>query len=118
MKEGTLADCMFCRIGRRELDSEVVYDSDDVMAFRDINPAAPTHVLIIPKRHVDSANELSRAHGALLGEMFETINSIAEEAGLDGGYRVVTNIGPDAGQSVDHLHFHLIGGRAMAWPPG
>lgn len=113
-----MADCLFCKIANKELDSEVVTESDDILAFRDINPAGPTHVLIVPKRHVGSVNELSRADGDLLGEIFETVARIAKDENLDGGYRVVTNVGPDAGQSVHHLHFHLIGGRQMAWPPG
>lgn len=113
-----MAQCLFCRIATKDLDADIVYDSDDVMAFRDINPAAPTHVLIIPKRHVDSARDLARSHGEVLGEMFEAMATIAADEGVEGGYRVVTNVGPDAGQSVHHLHFHVIGGRRMAWPPG
>jgi histidine triad (HIT) family protein len=87
------------------------------VAFEDINPVAPTHILLIPKDHVGSAAELSRTHGEVLGEIFETSAAIAAERGLD-SYRIVTNIGPGAGQSVFHLHFHLLGGRRMAWPPG
>jgi histidine triad (HIT) family protein len=113
-----VADCLFCRIATGELASEVLFDSPDVMAFRDINPAAPTHVLVVPKRHIASASELSREHGRLIGEMFEIIGAIADREDLDGGYRVVANVGPDAGQSVHHVHFHVIGGRRMAWPPG
>lgn len=111
-------DCLFCRIADGELDADVVYDSEDVVAFRDINPAGPTHVLVVPKRHVDSIKGLTREQGELIAEMFVTMADIAANEGLDGGYRVVTNVGPDAGQSVAHLHFHLIGGRAMSWPPG
>jgi histidine triad (HIT) family protein len=111
-------NCLFCKIARGEIDAEIVHDSDDVVAFTDINPAGPTHVLVAPRRHVQSVAELSGSDGALLAEMFEVIVSLAGKAGLDGGYRVVTNVGPDAGQSVPHLHFHLIGGRRMAWPPG
>lgn len=113
-----LQDCLFCRIARKELGSDIVYESDDVVAFRDINPAAPTHVLVIPRTHITSAAELGRAHAGLLGEMFETIAKIASDEGLERGFRVVTNVGPEAGQSVAHLHLHLIGGRAMSWPPG
>jgi histidine triad (HIT) family protein len=111
-------DCLFCRIARREVEADVVHDSGDVVAFRDINPVAPTHVLVIPKQHVASVNDLSREHGELLGEVFATLRSIASSEELGGGYRVVTNVGPDAGQTVAHLHFHLIGGRTMSWPPG
>ncbi len=113
-----MGECLFCRIARRELESDVVYESDDVLAFRDINPAGPTHVLVVPRRHVDSADGLGPEEGALLGEMFAAMTQIAAEAGLQSGYRIVTNVGSDAGQSVHHLHFHLIGGRTMSWPPG
>ena len=88
------------------------------MAFKDINPKAPVHVLVIPKQHIASASELTGEHGPLLAEMFEAMASIAEDESLSGGHRIVSNIGPDAGQSVDHLHFHLLGGRAMGWHPG
>lgn len=113
-----MADCLFCKIAAKELDSKVVAETDQVLAFEDISPGAPTHVLVIPKEHIASASELSAEHGALLGEMFELMAKIADEAGLTGGHRLVTNIGPDAGQSVHHLHFHVMGGRSMAWPPG
>jgi histidine triad (HIT) family protein len=109
---------MFCKIAAKELESDIVAESDRVMAFRDINPAGPTHVLVVPKRHVSSAADLSQQDAGILAEMFSTINSIADQEGLEGGYRIVTNVGPDAGQSVHHLHFHLIGGRPMSWPPG
>lgn len=113
-----LQGCLFCRIAGKELGSDIVYESDAVVAFRDINPVAPTHVLVIPRMHIASAAELGRAHGELLGEMFEVIAKIASDEGLERGFRVVTNVGPEAGQSVSHLHLHLIGGRAMSWPPG
>lgn len=113
-----MAQCLFCRIARKELDSEIVSETDKVVAFRDINPAAPTHVLVVPKEHIGSAQELTRAQASVLTEIFEAMNAIAEKEGLSRGFRVVTNVGPDAGQSVQHLHFHLIGGRPLAWPPG
>ena len=113
-----MIDCMFCKIAGKQIPSEVVVESDDVMAFRDINPAGPVHVLVVPKRHVGSAADLSRGDGEVLAEMFATMASIAQQEGLERGYRIVTNVGPDAGQSVHHLHFHLIGGRPMSWPPG
>jgi histidine triad (HIT) family protein len=113
-----VTDCLFCRIANKELDSDIVIESDNLVAFRDINPAAPTHVLVIPKEHVSSATELGGAHSEVLVEMFQTMAKIASDEGLEGGFRIVTNVGPDAGQSVPHLHFHLIGGRNMAWPPG
>jgi histidine triad (HIT) family protein len=113
-----VADCLFCKIANKELDSEIVVDSQRVVAFRDINPGAPTHVLVIPKDHIASAQDLDSTRADLLAEIFETIASIARKEGLDDGWRVVTNVGPDAGQSVHHLHFHLLGGRGMSWPPG
>lgn len=113
-----MPDCMFCKIASKELDSEVVQETDELLAFRDINPAAPTHVLVIPKEHIPSAKELSGDDARLLGEMFEVMSSIAQKEGLEGGWRIVTNVGADAGQSVSHLHFHVIGGREMSWPPG
>ncbi len=113
-----MTDCLFCKIASKELDADVVSESDRVLAFDDINPAASTHVLVIPKEHIASASELGADHADLLAELFATIARLASERSLDGGYRVVTNVGPDAGQSVHHLHFHLIGGRTMDWPPG
>lgn len=113
-----MTDCLFCKIAAGELDSDIVMSRGEVVAFRDINPAAKTHVLVIPKRHIASAADLTESDADLLTEIFGTINEIATQEGLESGYRIVTNIGPDAGQSVHHLHFHLIGGRAMSWPPG
>ena len=113
-----MADCLFCKIAAKELDAEVVWESDGALAFKDINPAAPTHVLVIPKKHIASASELGADDAALVLEMFEGMRRIASDAGLDGGHRIVTNVGPDAGQSVHHLHFHVLGGRSMSWPPG
>jgi histidine triad (HIT) family protein len=113
-----MTDCLFCKIANKEIDSQVIHETENTIAFQDINPAAPTHVLVIPKRHIASAADLTGADGALLGEMFEAMASIAAKAGNDGGFRIVTNVGPDAGQSVHHLHFHVLGGRAMGWPPG
>ena len=113
-----MTDCLFCKIARKELDSDVVHESDDILVFRDINPAAPVHVLAIPKEHVVSVDELNRNHAGVLAEMLIALSTIAGREGTDGGYRIVTNVGPDAGQSVLHLHFHLLGGRHMAWPPG
>jgi histidine triad (HIT) family protein len=109
---------LFCKIANKEIDSKIVHETDNTVAFEDINPAAPTHVLVIPKRHVASAVELTREDGDLLGEMFDAMNEVARQAGNEGGHRIVTNVGPDAGQSVHHLHFHVLGGRTMGWPPG
>jgi histidine triad (HIT) family protein len=109
---------LFCNIVAGDIPSEAVHETDNVLAFRDINPAAPTHVLVIPKEHIVSAQELTPSNGALLGEMFEVMAKIASDAGLSGGHRIVTNIGGDAGQTVHHLHFHVLGGRQLSWPPG
>ena len=113
-----MSDCLFCKIVAKEIDSKVVHESSEVLAFQDINPAAPTHVLVIPKRHVASASELGPDDGDLLAELFQTMTAVAKAAGVEGAYRIVTNIGADAGQSVHHLHFHVLGGRSLSWPPG
>ncbi|MGH2788645.1 MAG: histidine triad nucleotide-binding protein [Actinomycetota bacterium] len=111
-------DCLFCKIAAKELDSTIVYETDDVIAFTDINPAAPVHLLVIPRRHISSAHELGAGDGALLGKMFEAIAVLARDNGIEGGHRIVTNVGAPAGQSVHHVHFHLLGGRGLSWPPG
>ena len=111
-------DCLFCRIAAGEIPSDRVHEDDEVIAFRDINPRAPTHVLVIPRRHLPDAQHLTDADAGLLARLFGVMRSLADEAGLGSGYRIVTNVGPDAGQSVPHLHFHLLGGRPMSWPPG
>jgi histidine triad (HIT) family protein len=112
-------DCLFCRIASKEQPADIVHSSDHVVAFRDINPQAPTHILIISKEHIESARALKDKHGGLLAEILTTAEHLARAEGIDrGGWRLVTNVGPDAGQSVRHLHFHLLGGRQMSWPPG
>lgn len=113
-----MTDCLFCKIAGRELDAQVVAETDVVMAFRDISPAAPTHVLVIPKAHLANVNELAAGQEALLQDLFSTIASVADAEGLGSGYRVVSNVGQDGGQTVDHLHFHVLGGRSLGWPPG
>ncbi len=111
-------DCLFCKIVAGEIPSEQVASTDDVYAFRDINPAAPTHVLVIPKEHIASAADLGSRHGALVAEIFEVARRIAQNEGIGDAYRLVSNVGAGAGQSVFHLHFHVIGGRELSWPPG
>jgi histidine triad (HIT) family protein len=114
-----VTECIFCRIGSGEVKANKVGETEQVLAFRDMNPQAPTHVLLIPKRHLaDSAEWLKPEHAAVLVEVFELASRVARHEGLGGGWRLVTNVGPDAGQSVFHLHFHLLGGRPMSWPPG
>jgi histidine triad (HIT) family protein len=111
-------DCLFCRIVAGEIPSDRVFEDDDVIAFRDIAPRAPTHVLVVPRRHVVDAHALGPTDGQLLSALFAAVRRIADDAGLERGYRVVTNVGPESGQSVFHLHLHLLGGRPMSWPPG
>lgn len=110
---------MFCRVAAEEIPSDRVYEDGAVIVFRDINPRAPTHLLAISRRHIRSADDLtdSEADREVLAALFSALRSVASRAGLH-GYRVVTNVGPDSGQSVFHLHFHLLGGRPMLWPPG
>jgi histidine triad (HIT) family protein len=111
--------CLFCRIASGEIPANIVHDDESVVAFRDINPQAPTHILIIPKEHIPSLRELDASHKPLFGHMIDVANRLAESEGIaDNGFRLVCNSGPDAGQSVPHLHIHLLGGRPMAWPPG
>ena|SRR5438093_10156478 len=116
---GQASDCIFCKIAAKELPAEIVHATDNVVAFRDANPKAPTHILLIPVDHIESAAALADGHGNLLAEIFQAAAHLAQTEGIDrSGWRLVTNVGPDAGQSVAHLHFHLLGGRVMAWPPG
>ena len=110
-------ECLFCRIARREIAADVVREDEAVVVFRDINPQAPIHLLGIPRRHIASARELTSADAALLAAILEGLRTAAADQGAD-SYRLVTNIGPDAGQSVAHLHVHLLAGRRLAWPPG
>jgi histidine triad (HIT) family protein len=114
-----MADCLFCKIVAREIPASIVYEDDGVLAFNDINPQAPTHVLIVPKRHIESLSALERGDDALIGEVVRRAAAIAKERRIAvGGYRTVFNTNSDAGQTVFHVHLHLIGGRSMAWPPG
>lgn len=111
--------CIFCRIGAREIPAEVVYEDDHVMAFKDINPQAPVHVLIIPKKHIPTLLDLAEDDATLLGKVYLAAQEIARKFGIAGdGFRVVANCGQAAGQTVFHVHFHLLGGRTMGWPPG
>ena len=113
------ADCVFCRIVAGELPADIVHETDHTIAFRDLNPQAPTHVLVIPTTHVQSAHDLTPAHDGVWARVLHVAQAIAEEDGHDrDGYRLVVNIGRNGGQTVDHLHVHLLGGRQMTWPPG
>lgn len=112
-------NCIFCRIVAGSIHSSQVYHDDDVIAFRDLNPQAPVHVLIIPRRHISGINAPEAADGQMLAAMVRAANAVAQAEGIaDGGYRLVWNVGHDAGQSVFHLHLHLLGGRPLGWPPG
>jgi histidine triad (HIT) family protein len=114
-----LNDCPFCAIAVGEIPSTQVFADDRVVAFRDIAPRAPTHILVVPRAHIASAASLTDEDAALAGHLLAVAASIARAEGIaDGGYRLVTNIGPWGGQTVDHLHFHLMGGRPFTWPPG
>ena len=110
-------DCLFCRIVAGEIPSTKVYEDETVFAFRDINPQAPTHILVIPKAHIPGCNGVTAGNSAVVAHIFEVIANVTKELGLE-SYRVVSNIGEQAGQSVRHLHFHVLSGRDMTWPPG
>lgn len=115
----TQDDCLFCRIAEGSVDADVVHEGDEVVAFRDINPQAPTHILVIPREHVATVNDMQEEHAPLVGQLFLTARDLAEEEGIaDQGYRLVMNTREGAGQSVFHLHLHLLGGRSLTWPPG
>ncbi|MEQ1730840.1 MAG: histidine triad nucleotide-binding protein, partial [Vicinamibacterales bacterium] len=111
--------CLFCKIIDREIPASIVYEDERVLAFNDINPQASTHVLVIPRQHVATLNDLDSTHDAIVGELVRRASAIAKERGIDAaGYRTVFNTNRDAGQTVFHIHLHLIGGRSLAWPPG
>lgn len=111
-------DCLFCKVIAGEVPSDEVTSDETTYAFRDINPGAPIHVLVVPREHITDATELTARHGELLAAMFLTAQRVAEIEGLTGGYRLVFNVGEDSGNSVPHLHLHVLGGRNMSWPPG
>lgn len=109
-----MSDCLFCKIVAGEIPSAKVYEDDSVYAFRDIAPQAPTHILVIPKAHIGSVAEITAANSVVVAHIFEVIAEIAKAEGLENGYRVVSNCGADAGQTVHHLHFHILGGKPLA----
>ena len=113
-----MAECIFCKIVSGEIPSKKAYEDDCVVAFYDIAPVAPTHILVIPKEHIPSAADLGEGHAAVLGRLFAVVAQMAREHHCADGFRVVSNVGERAGQSVPHLHFHLLSGRALSWPPG
>ena len=107
-------DCLFCKIAAGEIPSDKVYEDDTILAFRDIHPMAPSHILVIPKEHLSGVNDVTAENSAVVAHIFELIPKIARLEGLSGGYRVVSNCGDDAGQTVKHLHFHILGGKKLA----
>ena len=113
-----MADCIFCKIANQEIKARIVREDEDFVAFLDNNPQAPTHILIIPKKHISGLDACSESDIALLGKIQLAAAALAKEHKLEGGFRLVANNGRGAGQSVDHLHYHLLGGRRMNWPPG
>lgn len=113
-----MADTLFQKIIDREIPADIVYEDDRCLAFRDVAPQAPTHVLVIPKKPIASIDQLADEDAALLGHLWLVLRNLASELELGDGYRVVVNCGADGGQTVDHLHFHLLGGRELSWPPG
>lgn len=114
-----MTDCLFCRIASGEIPAQIVYKDEELVAFHDISPQAPMHFLIVPVAHIGDANSLGEQDDAMIGRVHRLAADLARERGYaDSGYRVVVNCGPDAGQSVHHLHFHVLGGRALQWPPG
>ena len=113
-----MSDCIFCKIAAGEIPSTKVYEDDTVLAFLDLDPQAPQHILLIPKTHIQSAADITSANSAVVAHIFEVAAKIAAEKGFSDGFRVVTNCGEQAGQSVKHLHFHLLAGRDFTWPPG
>jgi histidine triad (HIT) family protein len=114
-----MTDCLFCRIEKKEIPSRTVFEDDLAIAFEDIGPQAPTHILVIPRKHIPSTNEIGTDDNGLLGHLITTAGRIAREKNIaESGYRLVINCGPAAGQAVHHLHLHLLGGRQMHWPPG
>jgi Diadenosine tetraphosphate (Ap4A) hydrolase and other HIT family hydrolases len=110
--------CLFCRIMRGELPAKKIYDDPEMFAFEDIRPQAPTHVLIVPKRHIEGLDKASAEDAEIIGKCHLVAAQIARDRGIEDGYRTVYNVGPGAGQSVFHLHLHLLGGRPLGWPPG
>ena len=114
-----MSDCLFCKIVSGEIPTDFVYEDENVIAFRDINPKAPTHILIIPREHIETLNDINQNHGELLGAMQLTASYLAKEEGIyEEGFRTVFNCNRAAGQTVFHIHLHLLGGRSLVWPPG
>jgi len=114
-----MSDCLFCKIRDGEIAGDIVFENDDVLAFRDVSPQAPIHVLIIPKKHISTVNEMDDGDGVIMGSLFSAAKTIASQKGVsEDGYRLVVNCNAGAGQTVFHVHMHLLAGRPLSWPPG
>lgn len=114
-----MSDCLFCKIIDKDIVADIVYEDEKLLAFKDINPVAPVHILIIPKKHISSLNDIDEKNADIIGDIAIRAKEIAEDLGVkEDGYRIINNIGDDGGQTVKHLHFHLIGGRELGWPMG
>lgn len=111
-------DCLFCKIIDKKIPSDIVYEDEKVLAFKDVNPQAPVHVLVIPKDHIPSTDYLNNSHKELIGHILLVAKELSKELGLDNGYRIINNCNEDGGQTVAHIHFHILGGRQLMWPPG
>jgi len=118
-QEDSIVDCIFCKIASREIPSEIVYEDDDLLFFKDVNPQAPVHILGITKKHISSINDVEDGDAELIGKIFLKFRDIARQyPELEKGHRIIVNTGKESGQTVFHIHFHIIGGRHMGWPPG
>ncbi len=113
-----MSDCIFCKIVAGEIPSDIIYEDDNIIVFNDIDPRAPIHVLIVPKKHIASLDDVTSEDEIILGKLLGTVKEIAKKLGLENGYRIVNNCGEDGLQTVQHIHFHLLGGRKLQWPPG
>jgi len=113
-----MEDCIFCKIANKEIPSEAAYEDEDIFCFHDLEPQAPVHVLIVPKKHIASLDEITEADQELMGHILLKVKEIAKDLGLENGYRLVNNCGEDGFQTIKHLHFHLLGKRKLTWPPG
>lgn len=114
-----MEDCLFCKIVKGDIPCNKVYEDDKVFSFKDIDPKAPVHILIVPKKHISSLNKITQEDSEVIAHIFTVVKKLADELGIaESGYRVVSNCGEDGGQSVSHIHFHLLGGRNLKWPPG
>ena len=111
-------DCLFCKIASGEIPSNKIYEDEKVFAFYDIDPQAPVHFLVIPKEHIKSCDEITAENSEIVAHIFEVIAKIAKDLKLERGYRIINNCGVDGGQTVEHMHFHVLGGRLLSWPPG